>query len=1129
MLLKEKVSVVPRFQRAIRIDTDFGTASALEGFICPESLKQSLDQICSHIEATQQAAFTWTGPYGCGKSTLAIAFGAILDGPSKTRNRNAKYLAKDLVEKIWSTLPPKSRGWHVLPIVGRREMPHTVIAETLTKLKLFNFKKDIDQLTEEEVLASLLHICEQDTRHGGILVLLDEMGKYLEHSAEHHQDIYFFQQLGELASRSNKKLLVVGILHQSFEEYAGSLTKKARDEWAKIQGRYIDIPINIAGEEQIELIAQAIQSAKPPKKQKHLSQAIGQSIIKSKPGVSAEIIDGLYQSWPLHPVVTCLLGPISRRRFGQNQRSIFGFLNSAEPMGFQDFIKNNEYTADISYTPTDFWEYLRSNLEPVILASPDSHRWSLAIDAAERAESFGALDHHLDILKLIALITVFSERSGLEASTKVIQQSLPELKKAQIESGLKDLEKWSIVVFRKHLQAYALFAGSDFDFEKAFQQAAEKKPETSALNVLQNTVKLKPILAKRFYDKNGSQRWFDINILPLSELEDSVHTEPLGGSIGQFLYVINDTELEDQDTEKICIHSSCVNESWINVVGTPVRETRLKEYADELSVLDHIWNEFPELSSDSVARREIEFRTELIQSMLQIEFQKVFANSLWFVNGEQEKGIKTIYDLSLCASRLADDKYPSSPIIKNELINRDKPSASAVSAQKKLLKHMVLNEGKPRLGIIGHPAEWGIWQSILVSNGLYQQQDEQWQFTDPEKKNLARIYPLWQAALSHLRKNKQQTVSVGEIYELWSQPPFGVKRGLLPILVVALIQSQRKNLAFYRENIFQSHFTDLDIDYLTNDPASIQLRWMDLDQFSKNLLSGMSGLVEELDQYQHVENADPLTIARSLIAIFDRLHPWTGKTQRLSKSAKEIRTIFKKASDPNQFLFDDLPAAFGNAEDVEEKDFSSAVIHNLKEGLGELIAAYPSAMEKLRSQMFEQLQVYSTSTHSLQELQERANNVTDLSGKPRMEAYIMRLKTFDIEGSSMDELASLAINKPTRDWVDNDFDRALIELIDLAQQFVRLESFAHVKGRKNNQSSLSIVVGSEGQTDVYQQDFLISKNDKQKVDQVKLNLKETLQANGKYTNKIVLSALAEIGVELMQDKRSKQQTKAKKQ
>ena len=53
--------------------------------------------------------------------------------------------------------------------------------------------------------------------------------------------------------------------------------------------------------------------------------------------------------WPLHPVVACLLGPISRRRFGQNQRSIFGFLNSSEPHGFQDFL--NDTAAEESVRP----------------------------------------------------------------------------------------------------------------------------------------------------------------------------------------------------------------------------------------------------------------------------------------------------------------------------------------------------------------------------------------------------------------------------------------------------------------------------------------------------------------------------------------------------------------------------------------------------------------------------------------------------------------------------------------------------------------------------------------------------------------------------------------------------------
>ena len=72
--------------------------------------------------------------------------------------------------------------------------------------------------------------------------------------------------------------------------------------------------------------------------------------------------------WPLHPAVACLLGPISRRRFGQNQRSLFGFLNSSEPHGFQDFLRRE--SKDALYSTDRLWDYLRANLEPSILASP---------------------------------------------------------------------------------------------------------------------------------------------------------------------------------------------------------------------------------------------------------------------------------------------------------------------------------------------------------------------------------------------------------------------------------------------------------------------------------------------------------------------------------------------------------------------------------------------------------------------------------------------------------------------------------------------------------------------------------------------------------------------------------------
>ena len=67
MTLAERVHVAPRYQRAIRIDTDFGESAALDGFVCPQSSADALEMMAHHALETGQCAFTWTGPYGSGK------------------------------------------------------------------------------------------------------------------------------------------------------------------------------------------------------------------------------------------------------------------------------------------------------------------------------------------------------------------------------------------------------------------------------------------------------------------------------------------------------------------------------------------------------------------------------------------------------------------------------------------------------------------------------------------------------------------------------------------------------------------------------------------------------------------------------------------------------------------------------------------------------------------------------------------------------------------------------------------------------------------------------------------------------------------------------------------------------
>ena len=154
----------------------------------------------------------------------------------------------------------------MVPVVGRRANPVNVIGESVQKAG-FVSRLPRGGWTESNLIATLTDLAAGKPKmHGGLILFIDEMGKLLEAAAQDGSDIYVLQQLAEAASRSNGRFLVVGVLHQAFEEYAHRLSHEMRDEWAKIQGRFIDLIVNAAGEEQIDLLSRAIESDHRPNK-----------------------------------------------------------------------------------------------------------------------------------------------------------------------------------------------------------------------------------------------------------------------------------------------------------------------------------------------------------------------------------------------------------------------------------------------------------------------------------------------------------------------------------------------------------------------------------------------------------------------------------------------------------------------------------------------------------------------------------------------------------------------------------------------------------------------------------------------------------------------------------------------
>ena len=601
-----------------------------------------------------------------------------------------------------------------MPIVGRRDDPVRVIGESLTISSLVS-RKPRGGWTEAKLISAVVAAAASGPkRHGGLILFIDEMGKFLEAAAQDGVDIYVFQQLAEAAARSGGRLVIIGVLHQAFEEYAHRLSYELRDEWAKIQGRFIDLAVNVAGEEQIDLIARAIESNYRPKDPGPLARTVAALTRRERLADAERLAFILESCWPLHPVVACLLGPMVRRRFGQNQRSIFAFLNSAEPYGFQDFLRHGGEKE--LYRPDRLWNYLRANLEPSVLASPDGHRWALAADALERCEAISGDVLHLRLLKTIAVIDLFKERSGLVASFALLKACFPEVTERALRKAIAQLDNWSFTVFRKFLDAHVIFAGSDFDIDKAVQTTLEDIDGIDFV-ALKTLAGLQPILAKRHYHDTGTLRWFDVNLASLRDLgRIAAGYGPENGTIGQFLLAIP-TEDENEDVAaSLCRRAARCTDAWDIVVGVSKRSWAIMTLARELVALENVRNNYPELAGDAVARREIAGRLAALQGQIETELQKAVDGAVWFRKHRRRKSYRHA-ELNILASELADRRFDQCPKLHNELLNRQKPSSSAIAARNTLLRRMVLNHGEHRLGIEGFPAEGGLFASLLNATG----------------------------------------------------------------------------------------------------------------------------------------------------------------------------------------------------------------------------------------------------------------------------------------------------------------------------------------------------------------------------------------------------------------------------
>ena len=457
--LSELFHVTSRFHRSVHLERDFYGENALDGYVLTVTARETLQRVIAALEGESTSkAWSLTGPYGSGKSAFALFAAKLLGDPESPTTQAAMKLLKHGDESLWDQFIGldlhKWSGFCPVLISGERSPISLALLRGLERgLTAFNnslvrggtthhtplhlLLLDIQKRLEAAENGNLPHASEitnlfesatgqiRATDGTGLLLVVDELGKFLEYAAQNPADgdLFVLQSLAEFATRSKQTpLLMLTILHQAFEQYAQRLAASQREEWAKVQGRFEDVSFIEPTEQVLRLIGSAIEKTAAVENP-NLSVAVDLEL-KPRQLDKSEFVSLLESCLPLHPTVALIVSPLFRR-FAQNERSLFALLNSSEPHGLQDFLATQTYDGRVlpTFRLSNLYDYIYNALGSGLYTSREGAKWAEIESAIERLPD--PSPRTVKLIKTIGLLGIVGEASvNLKASKALLRYAL---------------------------------------------------------------------------------------------------------------------------------------------------------------------------------------------------------------------------------------------------------------------------------------------------------------------------------------------------------------------------------------------------------------------------------------------------------------------------------------------------------------------------------------------------------------------------------------------------------------------------------------------------------------------------------------------------------------------------------
>lgn len=860
------------------------------------------------------------GAYGTGKSSLLLAIKQTLTGFKKHF-------------KGYDTLLKQLPKYEFVPIVGDYISLSNRFAE------LLNIEKR--DYSTSDIFKALDKYYNQVRKKGkGLAIFIDEFGKFLEYASKNRpeSEVYFIQQLAEWINTPVNNTLLITTLHQDFNAYALSLSRSQQQDWDKVKGRFKETVFNEPIEQLLFLAADRI-ATKFSHTPVHKNFDKVFNILKSSKAFPLRILLERDLAKKLFPfdILSAAVLTLALQEYGQNERSLFSFIESRDYFGINDFKDEKHF-----YNLSNVYDYLINNYYTGITSQYNNKyftQWSAIRSTLEKLEVSFEGDNYRQAAKLIksiGLLNIFSSNAGALDFNFYCSYANLVLGIKNPEDVIRLLETQKVIRYQGHNTRYIFSEATDLNIQIEID-AAGKLIERAA-NFLENLNQhfdFPFISAKAEFYAKGTPRFFKFRLT-----SEPTTAFPEGEIDGFINLIFNDDPgclKKIEEFSKVCTEAVLFGyyKNTVNIQNTlfeiqKVRKVIKANYSDR-----------------SAIKALIEIETHYIKLLNHYVLDSLYSNNgniVWFYKGERKK-IKDRSELNQQLSKICGEVYSRTPIFKNELINKTKVSGQISMARNKLVSRLLTGIETEDLGFTASefPPEKTLYLSLLANTKLHGKANGVWGWQRPLEDNgiSESFISLWEAGETFLESTKSKERSLQDFIDLLLTKPFKLKQGFIDIWMPIFLLSKNDEYALYEGNAYLPQLNPSVLELISKKPELFKIKAFDIAGVKLELFNRYRLLLNQSESSKPTNKLFIQTI-KPFLAFYRELPEYAKKTRRLTKKTIALRSVIATSRDPEKVFFEDFPTALGfSLADLQAKEENSEIfIRQMQDCIKELRGCY---------------------------------------------------------------------------------------------------------------------------------------------------------------------------------------------